>query len=525
MTITFPTSPTNGQIYTPGGTAPSYIWDATEGVWHAQVVSGPVGPTGPAGASVTGPTGPTGPAGSAGAAGAIGPTGHTGATGSAGAAGSAGAVGATGPTGATGAGGGSVTYTAPFVGAVSRTLNAKLADLVSVKDFGAVGDGATDDTAAIQAAVATTGQWIYFPPGNYKVSNQITLPANTTLTGSGQLTATITTSAANFFLFRITGSNVTVENLTIQNGAKTGGADFILDTTIGDIIQVRVQNIVTYSSYGFCTDTGASTNAYYIVWFTNCVARLLRSNGFVFTRVSAFLYIEDCIADFVGSASANFAGFVLNTSPLSGRSNVGGAFFNQCAVNGTSTGTGANANQTGFTFANYADIGMSNCLANNCDGYGYALNTITHLDLIRCVAAGCDNSGFALVACAFAEFTACKAYGRQGVTGTAGVHGIWLLETNSIVIFTGTQVMLCTGDGFNIPQQSGPVNISGGIVSSCGGYGVHCTGTSAVLAVALTLVGNVTGNYNIQGGFQYLHDTMLNAGLVVSIGPGPGAVG
>lgn len=56
-------------------------------------------------------------------------------------------------------------------GAINRPINFKLADTVSVKDFGAVGDGVTDDTDAIQAALdSSIGSSIYFPSGTYLVS-------------------------------------------------------------------------------------------------------------------------------------------------------------------------------------------------------------------------------------------------------------------------------------------------------------------------------------------------------------------
>jgi len=59
-----------------------------------------------------------------------------------------------------------VTYTAGFTGAVAQTVQNKLEQYVSVKDFGATGNGVTNDTAAIQAAI-NTGLPIVFPAGNY----------------------------------------------------------------------------------------------------------------------------------------------------------------------------------------------------------------------------------------------------------------------------------------------------------------------------------------------------------------------
>jgi hypothetical protein len=58
-------------------------------------------------------------------------------------------------------------------GAVDRTALDKMRELVSVKDFGAVGDGVADDTAAIQAAIAT-GRTVWFPGhSTYRITSPL----------------------------------------------------------------------------------------------------------------------------------------------------------------------------------------------------------------------------------------------------------------------------------------------------------------------------------------------------------------
>ena len=70
-------------------------------------------------------------------------------------------------------------------GGVARTIDSKLKDVVSVKDFGAVGDGTQNDTTALQNAFNSGAKNIYLPSGTYKVLAQLTLPINVSLYGDG----------------------------------------------------------------------------------------------------------------------------------------------------------------------------------------------------------------------------------------------------------------------------------------------------------------------------------------------------
>ena len=115
-----------------------------------------------------------------------------------------------------------VTFVPAGTGATTRTAQAKMRDVVSVKDFGAVGDGVADDTAEIQAAfthlVSVGGGLLLFPAGTYLVSTQIILTnlVNTVVVGVG---ATIqsnysTVAQTNQGVFIITdGNNISFDGL------------------------------------------------------------------------------------------------------------------------------------------------------------------------------------------------------------------------------------------------------------------------------------------------------------------------
>ncbi|MFH1614334.1 MAG: right-handed parallel beta-helix repeat-containing protein [Planctomycetota bacterium] len=70
----------------------------------------------------------------------------------------------------------------------SGYVKAGTVEVFNVKDYGAIGDGTTDDTAEIQAAIDAVprdGGTVYFPPGNYLISSGLTVPSNCTIMGQG----------------------------------------------------------------------------------------------------------------------------------------------------------------------------------------------------------------------------------------------------------------------------------------------------------------------------------------------------
>lgn len=102
-------------------------------------------------------------------------------------------------------------------GAVARTQHDKNAETVSVKDFGAVGNGIADDYQCIQNALdylnSVGGGTLRFPSGNYLHSSPLKVYTNTRVTGSGKANTFLTKTGST--AISLTGAEATQANASL----------------------------------------------------------------------------------------------------------------------------------------------------------------------------------------------------------------------------------------------------------------------------------------------------------------------
>lgn len=109
----------------------------------------------------------------------------------------------------------------------------------SVTTFGAVGDGKTDDTAAINAALATGGG-VYLPAGTYQVSGLTATVDGTHLYGDGPLT--VLRKNADGAVLTLRAGRVSVSNLTVDGvGGSFAGPGVVSIGIVPHITDVEVR--------------------------------------------------------------------------------------------------------------------------------------------------------------------------------------------------------------------------------------------------------------------------------------------
>ena len=274
-----------------------------------------------------------------------------------------------------------VSYTPAGTGAVATTVQTKLRESVSVMDFGAVGDGITDDTAAIQSAIdfaTLLGGTVIVPNGTYLcniiIKSDVTFVGenkNTTLkpyVDTAPVISIDTAGAKNFHLsnFQILGTNDITK--TGQHG--------IYSVPVGGLVSVNhftISNIKIYQVGGYGIRLESSS-------LTGPLVQLFELNNVHIrdSHKSCFSFIG-CTLDF-SMIACN--GQLSNTDilgaypvcELDGNGvTLAGASINTCWFNHSGATDGNTSSSvvqaTGLYIYDAQNIGINDCSIENADPF------------------------------------------------------------------------------------------------------------------------------------------------------------
>lgn len=139
----------------------------------------------------------------------------------------------------------------------------------NVRTWGATGNGTTNDTTAIQAAINSLpvlGGTLFFPPGTYKITSTLTLPNKpVTIKGSGD-SAIIDVTSGSFAAFTVPTGLTTFRNYAINDLKILGGADGVATPVGGPVVGATLND--TFASAPSVTGANGSFAAGSTVGFT-----------------------------------------------------------------------------------------------------------------------------------------------------------------------------------------------------------------------------------------------------------------
>ena len=374
--------------------------------------------------------------------------------------------------------------------------------VANVQDYGAIGDGTADDTAAILLAVAT-GLPTYCPPGTYRISQRIILDTGAVFFADSKDTVILVESSVDGGLY-IEGNteDVTIRDITISGeGTPSAGIKTEQDLT-NNPTNIKIINV-----------------------------KVIGFNVGLYMQAIRFLYCDNLA---VWSCTYSFASvychdvYITNSYIHSTGSGYAYETFGQClrhtTINTTLTGGATSVKCSGTQETDHHLF--INCRFLNASVSGYDTNSSCHVTFISCVfnmatrALRIDgaNSEVALYGCSFrmssADFIIYPVTAGAHITmvggsiyasaGNArvvhnsttgafvelyGVH-IDINSSNGPFLTVGDDVKLykCTGDTEitytgGVPAMRerpvGTIAVNGSTGATLGGFGISCVRNSA----------------------------------------------
>lgn len=286
--------------------------------------------------------------------------------------------------------------------------------VINVKDYGAKGDGTTDDTAAIQEAIDSMTYAdnptsipqmgiLFFPKGKYIISSSLNIKGSIIVTGSGRDTTIISISSSvdAFTALENTGANagtsITIQDLQISSSLASATAGAAINIgysfTTNSPINVNILRVDIYETYN-----GIALGNVISGCIDNALIQLCKNVGIITSGSMNAFSIRNTYVNRSGSHGYDFLGNYCSFFNTASDSNGGDGYHFH--INGSSVpshitmiSVGAESNTgSGIHFEGGQDISILNCFLNPTGDHPIVLTnvtgfTMTGYDLMTSTAA------------------------------------------------------------------------------------------------------------------------------------------
>lgn len=331
---------------------------------------------------------------------------------------------------------------------------------INVKDYGAVGDGETDDTESIQNAIdyaatfsgGTDGALVFFPAGTYLISQSIKTYGNITLEGVGRRGSTLKLKA---------GSNADALLVREDNGATT--------------YWVQIKNM--------CLDGQAhlQTTRADGIRLENVTECLIENVGIRFVRGHA---IRICGINGNTSIQPTIKDCIIRADKEHHPDGACGILLDAGSYDGIVIGNDIGFYKNGYGIMLNAHYGAN--LSNNnvwqCKN-GYYFHSAKRFRMTDCLSDYAQEQGYNLMNCEEFQLSNCQSRWSGNKAGTYQIYdGFHLWNCR---FFTISNPLILAGDG--------STSIDGGFGYTA--FGISFTGNTSDGKVSGWLARNTKGNF------------------------------
>lgn len=393
---------------------------------------------------------------------------------------------------------------------IDKTVYKKVTEIVSVKDFGAVGDGVTDATAAIQAALNSGAGAVHIPVGTYKLTTVLLAKSNQTIYGDGTLS--VLKLYANSNVIFVDGlSNVCMRDFTIDGNSATYTAN------------------TNYAIYSPASGTGSSN-----IEIRNIYIHEIAGVGIIFLAQagshSSNIRIIDNLITNIGAHGIICQDYVDDTLITGNRvENFGLTFADRPGI---TTGRSASRHRVigNYVKCSAAALGSSvhgisidacsvfvcnNNIIEDTLGFGIEIGggtvgSVVGNTIINCVRAGIELGGSVLdVVDVTISGNVIKNSAAQGVYLNKGTTTL----TKRVAI-TGNTIYGAGQIGIQLEDSCSDVTITGNTVLACALSGISAYKSNNLVMTSNDVRGNNTANNAAHAGIRVIN-TVSETAMVI----------